>query len=87
MIQLTTIHRPDLMPDRVEGSIVPVVQYEMNSEPIALPEFAAPGLEMAGDESIQGRIVSASCLPPTAKQRKFSRSRLATGRWSPSLPK
>ena len=33
------------MPDRVEGSIAPIVEYEMSSVPVALPEFMVPGLD------------------------------------------
>ena len=33
-IPITTIYRPDLMPDRVEGSIAPVVEYDMTSVPV-----------------------------------------------------
>ena len=37
-IPITTIYRPDLMPDRVEGSIAPVVEYDMTSVPVSLPK-------------------------------------------------
>ena len=36
-IPITTIYRPDLMPDRVEGSIAPVVEYDMTSVPSRFP--------------------------------------------------
>ena len=59
-IPITTVYRPDLMPDRVEGSIAPVVEYDMTSVPVALPKFTAV------DDSIHGRGM------PTLK-RHFSR--------------
>ena len=43
-IPITTIYRPDLMPDRVEGSIAPVVEYDMVSVPVSLSKFDVPGL-------------------------------------------
>ena len=42
------------MPDRVEGSIAPVVEYDMTSVPVALPKFDVPGLDVAVDDSIHG---------------------------------
>ncbi|CAE6963895.1 GABBR2 [Symbiodinium sp. CCMP2592] len=76
-IKATTIHRPDQMPERGLDSIAPVVQYEMSSVPVALPDFVVPGLDMGIDDSVHGRLVSATCLPPTDEQRKFSRRRFA----------
>ncbi|CAE7237318.1 unnamed protein product [Symbiodinium sp. CCMP2592] len=76
-IKATTIHRPDQMPERGIDSIAPIVQYEMTSVPIALPDFVVPGLDMGIDDSVHGRLVSATCLPPTDEQRKFSRRRFA----------
>ncbi|CAE7624163.1 Clec16a [Symbiodinium sp. CCMP2592] len=76
-IKATTIHRPDQMPERGLDSIAPVVQYEMSSVPIALPDFVVPRLDMGIDDSVHGRLVSATCLPPTDEQRKFSRRRFA----------
>ncbi|CAE7374142.1 unnamed protein product, partial [Symbiodinium sp. CCMP2592] len=76
-IKATTIHRPDQMPQRGIDSISPIVQYEMNSVPVALPEFVVPGLDVAVDDSVNGRLVAATCLPPTDEQRKYSRHRFA----------
>ncbi|CAE7217069.1 unnamed protein product [Symbiodinium sp. CCMP2592] len=76
-IKATTIHRPDQMPERGFDSIAPVVQYEMSSVPVALPDFVVPGLDMGIDDSVHGRLVSATCLPPTDEQRKFSNRRFA----------
>ncbi|CAE7233872.1 unnamed protein product [Symbiodinium sp. CCMP2592] len=41
-IKATTIHRPDQLPERGIDSIAPIVQYEMTSVPIALPDFVVP---------------------------------------------
>ncbi|CAE6936887.1 GIP [Symbiodinium sp. CCMP2592] len=76
-IKATTIHRPDQMPERGIDSIAPIVQYEMTSVPIALTDFVTPGLDMGIDDSVHGRLVSATCLPPTDEQRKYSRRRFA----------
>ncbi|CAE7787792.1 GABBR2 [Symbiodinium sp. CCMP2592] len=76
-IKATTIHRPDQMPERGIDSIAPIVQYEMTSVPIALTDFVIPGLNMGIDDSVHGRLVSATCLPPTDEQRKYSRRRFA----------
>ncbi|CAE6971381.1 unnamed protein product, partial [Symbiodinium sp. CCMP2592] len=76
-IKATTIHRPDQMPERGIDSIAPIVQYEMTSVPIALTDFVIPGLDMGIDDSVHGRLVSATCLPPTDEQRKYSRRRFA----------
>ncbi|CAE7039205.1 GABBR2 [Symbiodinium sp. CCMP2592] len=76
-IKATTIHRPDQMPERGVDSIAPIVQYEMTSVPIALTDFVVPGLDMGIDDSVHGRLVSATCLPPTDEQRKYSRRRFA----------
>ncbi|CAE7806513.1 JNK [Symbiodinium sp. CCMP2592] len=76
-IKATTIHRPDQLPERGIDSIAPIVQYEMTSVPIALPDFVVPGLDMGIDDSVHGRLVSATCLPPTDEQRKYSRRRFA----------
>ncbi|CAE7831611.1 unnamed protein product [Symbiodinium sp. CCMP2592] len=76
-IKATTIHRPDQMPERGLESISPIVEYEMTSVPVALPEFVVPGLDMGIDDSVHGRLVSATCLPPTDEQRKYSRRRFA----------
>ncbi|CAE7541323.1 JNK [Symbiodinium sp. CCMP2592] len=76
-IKATTIHRPDQMPERGVDSIAPIVQYETTSVPIALTDFVVPGLDMGIDDSVHGRLVSATCLPPTDEQRKYSRRRFA----------
>ena len=64
------------MPDRVEGSIARVVEYDMTSVPVSLTKFDVPGLATDVDDSIHGRVVAATCLPPSDRQRKFSRQRL-----------
>ena len=77
-IPITTIYRPDLMPDRAEGSIAPIVEYDMDSAPVSLPKFDVPGLNAEVDDSIRGRAVAATCLPPSDRQRKYSRRRVGT---------
>ena len=80
-IPITTIYRPDLMPDRVEGSIAPIVEYDMDSVdsvPVSLPKFDVPGLNAEVDDTIRGRAVAATCLPPSDRQRKYSRRRMGT---------
>ncbi|CAE7490394.1 GABBR2 [Symbiodinium sp. CCMP2592] len=76
-IKATTIHRPDQLPEKGLESIAPIVEYEMTSVPVALPDFVVPGLDMGIDDSVHGRLVSATCLPPTDEQRKYSRRRFA----------
>ena len=77
-IPITTIYMPDLMPDRAEGSIAPIVEYDMDSVPVSLPKFDVPGLNAEVDDSIRGRAVAATCLPPSDRQRKYSRRRMGT---------
>ena len=69
-IPITTIYRPDLMPDRVEGSIAPIVEYDMDSVdsvPVSLPKFDVPGLNAEVDDSIRVELwLQPACLPAIA---------------------
>ena len=50
----------------------------MDSVPVSLPKFDVPGLNAEVDDSIRGRAVAATCLPPSDRQRKYSRRRMGT---------